>query len=180
MDTMEKQSGAAGTGTDEGRGVPWAVFEEEAPELAARVRGRFERTLHHVLATLRSDGAPRVSGTEVQFYGRHLTLGSMPGAVKARDLQRDGRFALHANPGEVTREDAEEAMGDGDAKVSGTAVEVTDPEELEAFREVGVPPGPFHLFRLMPTGVVLTSVEDGGLMIRHWRPGAGVAEHRRT
>ncbi|WP_017625139.1 pyridoxamine 5'-phosphate oxidase family protein [Nocardiopsis chromatogenes] len=181
MDTMEMNGGGAtGTGRETGQGVPWAVFEDEAPELAARVRGRFERTLHHVLATLRSDGAPRVSGTEVRFYGRHLTLGSMPGAVKARDLQRDGRFALHASPGEVNREDAEEAMGGGDAKVAGRAVEVTDPGELEAFREVGVPPGPFHLFRLMPTGVVLTSVEDGELVIRHWRPGGGVTEHRRT
>lgn len=172
MDTIDTTETGA-------HGVAWTEFEQEAPALAARVRARFERTLHHVLATLRADGAPRVSGTEVQFYGRHLTIGSMPGAVKARDLQRDGRFALHANPGEVTREGAEDAMGDGDAKVAGTAVEVTDPGELEAFREVGVPPGPFHLFRLMPTDVVLTSVEGGELVIRHWRPGEDVAEHHR-
>ncbi|GGQ05268.1 hypothetical protein [Streptosporangium pseudovulgare] len=35
-------------------------------------------------------------------------------AVKARDLQRDGRCAIHAHPGK-----------DGDAKVAGVAVEVT-------------------------------------------------------
>ena len=59
---------------------------------------------------------PRVSGTEVVFRGDDLFLGSMWHAVKARDLQRDGRFAIH-RPG------APEMVG-GDTKLSGVAVEV--------------------------------------------------------
>ena len=47
---------------------------------------RFLATKHHVLATLRHDGAPRVSGNEVQFTGPHLSMGMMHGSVKARDL----------------------------------------------------------------------------------------------
>ncbi|MEY9213294.1 pyridoxamine 5'-phosphate oxidase family protein [Thermobifida halotolerans] len=151
----------------------WESFAAEAPGLAAAVRARFEANKHHVLATLRRDGSPRVSGTEVAFHGADLTLGSMPGAVKALDLRRDGRFALHANPGDSS-------MEGGDAKLSGIAVEVTDPGELEAFRTHGVPPGPFHLFRLDLREAVLTSVADDTLVIDTWREGAGLRRFRRT
>ena len=92
-------------------------MQRAEPELALAVRARFEATKHHVLATLRSDGAPRVSGTEVIIGGDVLALGSMWRAVKALDLRRDGRFALHSNPGDGS-------MEGGDAKVSGTAVEL--------------------------------------------------------
>lgn len=153
----------------------WKQFEQEAPALAAAVRARFEATKHHVLATLRKDGSPRVSGTEVRFAGDDLTLGSMPGAVKARDLLRDPRFALHANPGDGT-------MEAGDAKVAGLAVETT----AEAAAEPGDPAGepgspPPHYFRLDLAEAVVTSVEGGEyLLIRTWRPGEGVRETRRT
>ncbi|WP_405013661.1 pyridoxamine 5'-phosphate oxidase family protein [Kitasatospora sp. NBC_01539] len=147
----------------------WQDFEHEAPDLAPLVRARFEANRHHVLATLRRDGAPRVSGTEVQFIGADLTIGSMWGAVKAVDLRRDGRFALHSNPGDET-------MAGGDAKVSGTAVEITDPVELAAYESdlPQAPPGAFHAFRLAPDLVVLTTVEGDRLRIRTWRPGEEV------
>src|SRR3977135_3922671 len=107
----------------------WEEFSAEAPELAARVRRAFEATKHHVLATLRRDGSPRVSGTEVDFRGPDLALGSMGGARKAADLRRDGWFALHANPGDD--------LGEGDLKVAGYALEMTpgegDPEGSHLF-----------------------------------------------
>lgn len=152
----------------------WKQFEQEAPELAAAVRARFEATKHHVLATLRRDGSPRVSGTEVQFAGDDLTLGSMPGAVKARDLQRDSRFALHANPGDGS-------MEAGDAKVAGLAVEITGTSAAppDVARQPGAPPS--HFFRLDLTEAVVTSVEGGEyLLIQTWRPGAAVQSVRRT
>ena len=71
----------------------WKQFESEAPEFAAVIRTRFEAAETHVLATLRRDGSPRVSGSEVAFQGADLSFGSMLNAVKARDLQRDGRCA---------------------------------------------------------------------------------------
>ncbi|GAA1099401.1 pyridoxamine 5'-phosphate oxidase family protein [Nocardiopsis composta] len=175
---MEQRTTGSVKGTETARkALTWEEFAAEVPEFAERIRRRFVRTPHHVLATLRRDGAPRVSGTEVAFHGPDLTLGSMTGAVKARDLQRDARFAVHANPGEVVRG---EPMDEGDAKVSGVAVEVTDPDELEGYREPGQPPGPFHLFRLLLTDAVFTSVEGDRLVIRSWRPGAGVTETSRT
>ncbi|MFC7328948.1 pyridoxamine 5'-phosphate oxidase family protein [Marinactinospora rubrisoli] len=153
----------------------WQTFADEQPELATAVHARFTAEKHHVLATLRSDGSPRVSGTEVDFRAGHLLLGSMPGAVKARDLQRDGRFALHANPG-----DGSGMTEYGDAKLSGRAVEVTDPEEIERHRAPGTPPGPFHLFRLLLEDVVVTTVEnDEFLVVRLWKPGQGVRRIQR-
>lgn len=152
----------------------WRQFEEEAGDLAAAVRARFQATKHHVLATLRSDGSPRVSGTEVAFQGPDLTLGSMLGAVKAKDLLRDGRFALHANPGDGS-------MRGGDAKVSGRAVEVTDAAALATAAEASGVEDPFHLFRLDLDEVVLTEVDEGigALLIRMWRPGRPLVRFER-
>ena len=78
-------------------GVPsWAKFEAEAPELAARVRERLEAHGHKTIATLRRDGSPRISGTEAQFRGRRPLDRVDVEALKARDLQRDPRYALHS------------------------------------------------------------------------------------
>lgn len=136
----------------------WSEVSAAAPELAAAVEARFRATKHHVLATLRRDGSPRVSGTEVDFGGGEPRLGSMWQAVKARDLRRDGRFALHANPGDGS-------MAGGDAKVAGVAVEVADHEGA----------GTSHLFRLDVHEVVLTSVhpDRDRLVIESWRPDEG-------
>ena len=144
----------------------WQQFENEDPGLAAAVKARFLAAKHHVLATVRSDGSPRVSGTEVTFRGADLLLGSMIGSVKAKDLRRNGRFALHSNPGDGS-------MEGGDAKVSGRAVEVTDPAEFaEAAAGEGVD-FPFHLFRLDLHEAVLTTVDKDAdlLVMRMWRPG---------
>ncbi|HEY7260438.1 MAG TPA: pyridoxamine 5'-phosphate oxidase family protein [Trebonia sp.] len=146
----------------------WAQFENEAGDLAASIRARFEAAETHILATLRKDGSPRVSGSEVQFTGGDLTFGSMLNAVKARDLQRDGRCAIHAHPSEG-----------GDAKVAGIAREVTG-EAKNAYVTGSEPAEGFHAFRLELSEAVMTSVEGGELVIRVWRPGLGVRTFRRN
>src|SRR3954454_15496691 len=148
-------------------------FAKQAPDLAAAVRTRFEAEKHHVLASLRADGAPRVSGTEVGFRNGQLFLGSMPAARKARDLQRDPRCALHAHTGDGS-------MAGGDAKVAGRAVEATDEETLAAFRGEEQPAGPYHLFLLDLSEVVLTSVADDQLVVQLWRAADPVRTTRRT
>ena len=142
-------------------------FAKEAPDLAAAVRARFEAERHHVLATLRADGSPRVSGTEVGFRNGELFLGSMPDARKAHDLQRDPRCAIHAHTGDGT-------MAGGDAKVAGRAVEATDEETLATFRGDEQPAGPYHLFLLDLAEVVLTRVAGDRLVVSLWRPGTSV------
>jgi hypothetical protein len=137
----------------------WQQFTDEAPEFAEKILARFLANKSHVLATVRRDGSPRVSGSEVDFHGPDIFIGSMLNAVKARDLQRDGRFAVHAYPG------VEEG---GDAKLSGVAVEVTDPDEA---KEIQGNTDPCHVFRLDLGEAVLTWVEGNALIVERWTPG---------
>jgi len=147
----------------------WQEFQHEAPELAVRVHERFSVSKHCTLATVRSDGAPRISGTEVEFGESDVFLGSMPGAMKARDLQRDPRFALHSPPAEPA-DGAPPEEWPGEAKLAGRAVEVS------ASKRGG------HRFRLDLTEAVLTSIAPGGqeLEITSWHEGRGVEVRRRA
>ncbi len=74
----------------------WGEVREQAAELAAAVEQRFRARKHCTIATLRADGSPRISGIEVEIADDQVRIGSMLGAVKARDLHRDPRFALHS------------------------------------------------------------------------------------
>jgi hypothetical protein len=145
----------------------WSAFEQEASDLAAEIRKRFQAAKTHVLATVRKDGSPRVSGSEVDFRGPDLSFGSMLGARKAKDLQRDGRCAIHAHPYEG-----------GDAKVAGVAVEVSGPEKV-TYTTGSEPGGDLHAFRLDITEAVLTAVEGDELVITRWRQGEGIKVFRR-
>lgn len=149
-------------------------FTSEAPELAALVRSRFEAHLHHVLATLRADGSPRVSGTEARFFEGELYLGSMPGSRKAADLHRDPRLALHAATVDVE-------LTDGDAKIAGRAVVCDLDEASRFFESLGHPADPpeGEAFRVDVAEAVLTTVDGDELVIRRWSPGTPVVEVRR-
>lgn len=142
----------------------WAEFAADAPELAASVQRRFEANLHHVIGTLRRNGAPRLSGTEVHVDGDHLTLGMMADSLKLRDVLRDPRVQIHCAP---------LVSGDGsdlcDAKVTGTLV------------ATGPTAGPSGTsFRVDITGVSQVQVADNQLVLDTWRPGAGVRRIRRS
>jgi Pyridoxamine 5'-phosphate oxidase len=153
----------------------WAQFEAEAPELAAAVRERLEAHGHKTIATVRRDGSPRISGTEAQFRDDELWIGSMWHALKARDLQRDPRFALHSgsdDPDEWT----------GDAKLAGVAEEITDPERVRELNGAAAAAGPSHLFRLdlQEVSVVRLNEERNALVIEVWKPGEGVRTIKRA
>ncbi|MGW5848615.1 pyridoxamine 5'-phosphate oxidase family protein [Streptomyces sp. NPDC055254] len=151
----------------------WAAFETAEPEFAAAVQARFAQYPHHVLATLRKDGSPRVTGLNVAIRGGELWLGMMAGSMKARDLQRDARFALHTNPG------AGETMPDGDVRISGRVVEIVDPPELHRYAEEADTPHPFHLFHADLTEVVHVGVDGDDLVVRSWTPERGLRALRR-
>jgi mannose-6-phosphate isomerase-like protein (cupin superfamily) len=103
----------------------WSEIEVEAPELAAEARRLLDAHVHNTIATLRRDGSPRISGTEVKFAEGELWMGSMPRSVKALDLQREPRFALHSGS-----EDPPDWTAD--AKLAGRVEEVDDPERKAA------------------------------------------------
>ncbi len=146
----------------------WEDVIAAAPELAQAARELFEANTHLTIATLRKDGSPRISGIEAQIIEGDLWFGSMPNAVKARDLQRDPRFALHSGTGDASD-------WHGDAKVSGRAEEITDPDRMrEIFEAMGHPQsGPAHLFRgeLSEVSTVRLGEPADHLVIDSWREG---------
>jgi hypothetical protein len=140
----------------------WSEIEAQAPELAARARQIFDAHKHKTIATLRRDGSPRISGTELELEDGEMWLGSMWRSVKALDLQRDGRFALHsgsADPPDWT----------ADAKVAGRAEEVTEPGASS------------HRFRLDIAELVVTSIGEprDHIVIESWHEGRGLRRKKR-
>ena len=66
-------------------------------------------------------------------------------------------------------------MDGGDAKISGTAVELVDPEALQRIFDAAPSElSPYHVFDLDIGEVVLTSLVDDRMKIELWRPGAAV------
>jgi hypothetical protein len=141
----------------------WSEVEAQAPELAARAREFFDAFKHKTLATLRRDGSPRISGSELEIEDGEMWLGSMSRAVKALDLQRDPRFALHSGSRDP------DAGWTGDAKIAGRAIEVTEPDATS------------HRFRLDITELVVVSLGDPAdhIVIESWHEGRGLKRVRR-
>ena len=156
----------------------WEEIETAAPELAARARASFDAHKHKVLATLRRDGSPRISGIEASFADGQLWLGMMPGSRKALDLRRDPRLALHSASVDPPSDDP--SGWAGDAKLSGRAVEVDDPAMLERMG-AGEEAGEAHLFRVDVTELVHTRVGEPAehLVIELWQEGRGLRTMRR-
>ncbi len=152
----------------------WSQIEAEVPDLAARARALFDAHVHKTLATLRRDGSPRISGTEIIVAEGEIWFGSMWRAVKALDLRRDPRFALHS--GSLDPPDWA-----GDAKIAGLAVEIDDPEVI-ARVVTQAPPGPLHLFRadITELSVVRLGEPADHLVIESWHPGRGRETLTRT
>jgi hypothetical protein len=164
----------------------WDEVAAAAPELASRARALFEAHRHKVVATLRKDGSPRVSGIEANFSQGDLWLGMMPGSQKALDLRRDPRLALH---GATVDPPDDPAKFEGDAKLAGRAEEITDPARVQAIvsaegqaaGEAPPEPGSFHLFRVDVTELVVIRIGDppDHLVIEVWREGEGVRRIQR-
>jgi Pyridoxamine 5'-phosphate oxidase len=140
----------------------WSEVEREAPELAARARARFDAFTHKTMATLRRDGSPRISGTEVEFSDGEAWIGSMWRAVKALDLQRDPRYAIHSGS-------ADPPDWSGDAKIAGRAEEVTEPGATS------------HRFRLDIDELVVVHLGEPAdhIVIEAWHEGRGLSSLRR-
>jgi hypothetical protein len=161
----------------------WSEVAAEVPDLAARSRARFEATGLGLVATLRRDGSPRISGVEPLFGEGEVWLGMMPGSRKAADLERDGRCALHAAT-------VDKDVTEGDAKLSGIAHRVDDAATLGRFGTVFEDAtgadlsdlGDFLLFTIDVRDLVLLTVapERDALHIEHWSPEAGYTLTRRT
>jgi hypothetical protein len=152
----------------------WNEVTDAAPDLAGAVRARFEATGLGLLATLRRDGSPRISGIETTFAVGELWLGMMDGSRKALDLQRDPRLALHSAT-------ADKDVKEGDARITGRGVEVREDDDrrgafLDHLRAKGdwAPDGPFHLFAVDVTELMMLRPGGDHLVIESWREGGEV------
>lgn len=145
--------------------VSWNSFAQSQPRLAAAVQARFLAHPHHLLATLRADGAPRLSGTNV-FITDEVRIGSMPGARKIDDLRRDPRCSLHSAP-------LDEKLVGGDAKIDCIATEMPLADTKAWLASTGHPTGDGVGFILRIVGATLTTVTDGTLIVETWTPSLG-------
>lgn len=151
----------------------WGEFELAAPRIAEI----FDR--RHVacgnlclLATLRSDGSPRISPMEPRRFEGHLVMAGMPGTTKFRDLGRDPRFCLHTAT-------VDTQVSEGDAKVWGTVVDLQDLALHERFAqalfdEIGMDLRgqrfqPFYVAEI--TSASSVELRNGHLEITVWKQG---------
>jgi general stress protein 26 len=151
----------------------WSEFTEQAPRTAAIFARRHSATGKLcMLATLRSDGFPRISPMEPRVFEGQLWLIGMPNTTKFNDLARDPRFCLHTAT-------VDTHVSDGDAKLWGVVNDVRDTAlhqrfATDLFEETG-----FDLrghefpqfFAADITGGSAVEVGDGHLAITVWRPG---------
>lgn len=155
--------------------VSWNEIAHDAPDFAARVRACFDAGTNKTLATLRRDGSPRISGSELRITDDEVTLGMMPDSVKLADVRRDPRVAVHSPTLEPPEEVGSWA---GEAKLSGVLAD-TAPTAAE--------PAGAASFRLDITEAVhtyVTSSQPGGpvdlLVVESWHPGIGHRRRSRT
>src|SRR3954454_7658282 len=96
----------------------WSDFAAAEPTLAAGIRALLQQYGPGLayLATVRADGAPRVHPVSpvITDEGLYCFIVDSP---KRRDLERDGRYALHSFPPEEN---------DDEAYLTGRAIRVRD------------------------------------------------------
>jgi hypothetical protein len=152
----------------------WSEFADAAPRIAETFQRRHRATGNLcMLATIRSDGSPRISPMEPRIVEGRLVLAGMPGTTKYLDLERDPRFCLHTAT-------VDPNVGDGDAKLWGVVENVQD-EQLherfatDLFEETGFDLreekfDPFYVADI--TSASSLALVDQQLEITIWKPGA--------
>ena len=143
--------------------VRWIDVLSAEPAFGERVRDAFEAGRHKTMATVRRDGSPRISGIEVEFVDGDIWIGTMAGSVKARDLRRDGRLAVHSPSIDPPADDP--TAWPGEAKVAGRAIGSGEGSS-------GTPGS----FRIDLDEVVLTRIGEPAdhLVIEAWHPERGL------
>jgi hypothetical protein len=155
--------------------VAWRDFADEAPTVAEVFVRRHAATGHLCLmATLRSDGFPRISPVEPRIFDGQLVIVGMPDTAKFRDLGRDPRFSLHTAT-------VDPYVGEGDAKLWGEVRNVQDRElhvrfadhlfEEAGFDLRGQEFDPFYIADI--AGASSVAFVAGQLAITIWKPGEG-------
>jgi Pyridoxamine 5'-phosphate oxidase len=151
----------------------WAELITHAPRITEIFMRRHAATGHLcMLATLRKDGYPRISGIEPKVFEGELWLVGMPETTKFHDLARDPRFCLHTAT-------VDTHVADGDAKLWGVVHNVPDPELHQRFAENLFAETGFdlrgqkfgHFYAADITAASAVEVSDGHMDVTIWKPG---------
>jgi hypothetical protein len=146
----------------------WNAIEAAEPEFAGRVQRLFDAGRHKTIATLRVDGSPRISGIECEFIDGDLRFGSMSGARKGADLQRDTRFALHGPT--VHPEEGKESDWPGEAKIAGRAIPAGPVSAGEGGEQ---PDGEMFVADITEVVITRLNAEATKLVVESWTPERG-------
>lgn len=150
----------------------WREFTASAPRIAAIFTRRHAAAGNLCLmATLRSDGYPRISPIEPRVFEDRLWIVGMPDTTKFRDLARDPRFCLHTAT-------VDTQVTDGDAKLWGVVEDVRDTAlhqrfAVAVFEEIGLDlrGQEFdHFYEAHLTGASAVEVADGHMDVTIWKP----------
>jgi hypothetical protein len=144
----------------------WQQFADAAPELAAFGTQRFTTGVAY-LATMKSDGAPRVHPvTPIIGQGR-LFLFMEPTSPKGHDLQRGSRYALHCAV-------ADSEGGAGEFWCSGTGTRLGDAASraIATTASQYAPKDRYILFELSVESAALTVYAESGPKRLRWKRAA--------
>jgi Pyridoxamine 5'-phosphate oxidase len=147
-------------------------MEQAQPRLAELGRRRLIAPGVLLVATIRSDGSPRISGVEPLIFGGSLWLGMLWNSTKARDLLRDPQVLLHSV---ITGPDG----SDGEVKIRGTVRAEHDPDTFHRYADTAAErlgwrpePGCMHLFEVDIGAVTFIGFDTAtrGQHVAMWPP----------
>jgi hypothetical protein len=143
--------------------MTWNALEESAPAIAAYAQARLAGRVAY-LATVQADGGPRVHPVTPIIGAGRLFIFMEPTSPKGRDLQRDGRYALHCGV-------EDNSGGAGEVIVRGRG-QLVDSPELRAAAVASSsyrPADRYLLFELLLEQVDVTIYEPEGIRRERWR-----------
>jgi hypothetical protein len=152
------------------RMLSWREFEALQPEMARFGEERLKFRVMY-LASLRADGSPRVHPFSPFVGNSHLYAFMEPTSPKAKDLQRDGRYAMHSL---VTDGDGT----NGEFLISGQAVLLTD----SATRDAAIRASPYKpkdryiLFEFKVNSCLTNYYTDGTPNVKRWKEDSGTVK----
>jgi hypothetical protein len=147
-------------------GMSWRTLEELQPELAAFCAERLNGSVAY-LATIRKDGGPRVHPVTPIIGEGYMFVFMEPTSPKGRDLQRDGRYALHCSV-------SDNSGASGECIITGRASLVEQPElrALAVRLSSYAPAERYILFACQVESATSTVYTDDGPARRLWKRSA--------
>jgi len=144
--------------------MSWKIFEEQSPELASMGASLLSRKISF-LATIRSDGSPRVHPVRpIVGYG-YLFVFIDQRSPKRSDLLKDGRYAMHCSVFESNGLSSE-------FMITGVAKAVDNPDIRGRAVELWskAVPGKYALFEFSIDAARATDYDENKKPSRHrWR-----------